>query len=214
MTATRPSHSVLITRALQALLIVGMIAAAFRGNWLNVITVGLILFLIALPRLLGDRFKVVIPDEFIMLAAVFIFGSLFLGSFRDFYERFWWWDAALHTASGGLLGILGLMLVYSLNRDPNIKVTMSPFFVALFATCFAMAIGVVWEIYEFTVDQLLGWNMQRNGIVDTMWDLIVDTAGAAVVSVMGYAYLKSNRESVIARGLERFVEQNPDMFGE
>ncbi len=36
----------------------------------------------------------------------------------------------------------------------GIPVSMSPAFVALFTFCFALALDVLWEIYEFTVDAL------------------------------------------------------------
>ena len=36
----------------------------------------------------------------------------------------------------------------------GIPVSMSPAFAALFTFCFALALDVLWEIYEFTVDAL------------------------------------------------------------
>ena len=62
-------------------------------------------------------------------------------------------------------------------------------------------LGVVWEIYEFTFDGLLGLNMQkfaleggadligRAALVDTMKDLIVDCLGALIMSIIGYISL-------------------------
>lgn len=79
---------------------------------------------------------------------------------------------------------------------------LSPLFVAVFAFCFALALGAVWEIYEFAADCLLATNMQKfsldNGTVlvgqaalrDTMKDLIVDALGAVGASVIGYISLK------------------------
>ena len=43
----------------------------------------------------------------------------------------------------------------------GIPVSMSPAFVALFTFCFALALDVLWEIYEFTVDALFQTNMQK-----------------------------------------------------
>ena len=62
--------------------------------------------------------------------------------------------------------------------------------------------GVLWEIYEFSFDGLLGLNMQKfaleNGanlvgrmaLRDTMKDLIVDSVGAFIVSLIGYISIK------------------------
>jgi hypothetical protein len=72
---------------------------------------------------------------------IFVFASLFLGEVRSFYERIWWWDIALHTTSGLLLGILGFLLVYVLNENERVDVHMLPRFVAFFAFTFAVAWG-------------------------------------------------------------------------
>ena len=87
----------------------------------------------------------------------------------------------------------------------TVLVSLSPIFVALFAFCFAMAFGVIWEIYEFSMDWFLQTNMQKYALesgepligqaalMDTMKDLIVDAIGAFVVSVIGYISLKYNK---------------------
>jgi len=148
------------------------------------------------------------------MAIVLIFAALFLGEVRNYYERFWWWDAALHATSGGLLGIFGVLLVYVLNKQPNISMHMKPGFVSLFAFAFAMCIGALWEIFEFVMDSLFGMNMQKSGLVDTMWDLIVDAIGALVVSISSYFIMRTGSESFIRRAIERFIERNPHLFKE
>ena len=39
-----------------------------------------------------------------------------------------------------------------------------------------MTIGVIWEIFEFTMDHVFDLTMQKSGLPDTMTDLIVDCA--------------------------------------
>ena len=108
----------------------------------------------------------------------------------------------MHTCSGAMLGALGFSFVSLLNRQQQIPVQLTPVFVSLFAFCFAIALGVFWEIYEFSFDGLLGLNMQkfaledgtlligRLAVKDTMKDLIVDALGAFVVSLIGFISLK------------------------
>lgn len=93
------------------------------------------------------------------------------------------------------------MLVYLIKKK-KLDFNLSPFFVALFSFCFAVTIGVFWEIYEFSFDGILGLNMQKfaleNGsrllgraaLMDTMKDLIVDSLGAFIMSVLGYISIK------------------------
>jgi len=52
-----------------------------------------------------------------------------------------------------------------------------------------------------------------SGLTDTMWDLIVDTAGAAVIAVLGYGYLKvSAGKSFLEQWIAAFLEANPRLF--
>ena len=104
--------------------------------------------------------------------------------------------------------------------DPGsrIAVRMRPRFVALFAFVFAVAVGALWEIFEFAMDRLGGTQMQKpmfgdpSGLTDTMWDLIVDTLGAAAVSGLGWWYMHRHERSFIARWIGEFVRRNPRLF--
>ncbi|MGD2047683.1 MAG: hypothetical protein PVJ80_03120 [Gemmatimonadota bacterium] len=204
-----------ITLGLQVVLLVGLVLSALQGQWDTAISVFAIVLVTLAPVALGRRFHVFIPPEFEVLAIVFVFASLFLGEIRDYYTRFWWWDAVLHTASGFLLGILGFLLVHVLNEKEEIELHMRPAFVAFFAFVFAVGIGAIWEIFEFGMDQLFGLNMQKSGLVDTMWDMIVNTIGAATIAVMGYGYLKTaGNESFLEKWIDGFIESNPRMFGD
>ena len=91
-------------------------------------------------------------------------------------------------------------------------------FVALFAFAFAVSVGALWEIFEFAADQLFGLQMQKpmlgdpSGLTDTMWDLIVDTLGAAVISGFGWWHMRRERRSFIDVWTDRFVAKNPRLF--
>ncbi len=193
-------------------MLAGLILSAIEQQWMNVMLTASVLTLTALPALMQRRFNVSIPPEFELLAILFVFASLFLGEVRGYYLRFWWWDAVLHTGSGLLLGLTGFLLVYILNQTDRVEIHMKPGFVALFSFAFAMAAGGLWEIFEYAVDNVFGLNMQKSGLPDTMWDLIVDAFGALVFSVTGYLYLKRGWGSPIFRSVERFLENNPNYF--
>ena len=197
---------------LVAFLVAGLVGSVLEGQWMNAATVAGILILTIVPWRLTRQARIYVPPEFEVLAILFVFASLFLGEIRGYYVRFWWWDLLLHSISGLLLGILGFSLVYVLNRREDIQLFMKPAFVALFAFTFAVAAGALWEIFEFGMDVLFGLNMQKSGLPDTMGDLIVDTAGALVMALVGYAYMRWDRESIVFDWIERFVERNPHLF--
>jgi uncharacterized membrane protein YjdF len=208
-----------LTFVLQAILVVEVVVAAWNQQWLAaVVTFGIIIVTL-FPFFLGKFFRVFIPPEFVLLAIAFVFASLFLGEIRGYYTRFWWWDIALHSGSGFLLGIIGFLLVHVLNETEDIDVHMKPGFVAFFAFLFAVGIGALWEIFEFSMDSFFSMNMQKemlgdpSGLTDTMWDLIVDTLGALVITVLGYGYVKTARnESFLERLIQTFIKSNPRLF--
>jgi uncharacterized membrane protein YjdF len=95
---------------------------------------------------------------------------------------------------------------------------MRPRFVALFAFLFAVAVGALWEIFEFAIDRTFGTQMQKpmlndpSGLTDTMWDLIVDTLGALGISVFGWWYMRRGADSFIEIWIQKFIARNPDLF--
>lgn len=208
-----------LTLVFQAILLIELVAASYGGQWLAAMTTFGVLIITLAPVLINRFLQVYIPPEFMLLAISFAFASLFLGEVRGYYTRFWWWDIVLHTSSGFLLGMMGFALVYVLNETDNIGLHMKPGFVAFFAFLFAVGIGVIWEIFEFAMDQFFHTNMQKpmlddpSGLTDTMWDLIVDAIGALVISIMGYGYMKTAKNSsFLERWIHRFVERNPHLF--
>lgn len=156
---------------------------------------------------LEKKHAVFIPHVIATTSIVFVFCALFLGTVAGFYAQFWWWDDLLHMFSGVILGLVGFLLVYYFNS--RFSMNLSPFFVALFALTFAVFIGVMWEIYEFTADAILGSNAQKwraddtgfllgrdyqgSAVRDTMSDLIVDVIGGLLAS--GYAYYLFKNEN-------------------
>ena len=208
-----------ITFFLQFVLFLEVVVALWTGRWFTGFFTALIIIVTFLPLLVERRFRIHIPPELQLLAIGFVFASLFLGEVRDYYTRFWWWDIALHTSSGVLLGILGFLLVHIMNETERIEVHMKPGFVAFFAFLFALGVGALWEIFEFTMDTLFGMNMQKemlgdpSGLTDTMWDLIVDAMGALAISLLGYRYLRHRRdESFLESWIAAFVRSNPRLF--
>lgn len=204
--------------AMQTIMAIEFLFVVLDRQWFTAFLVLCIMAATLAPLILGRHLRVWVPPEFQLLAVLFVFAALFLGEVRQFYVRIWWWDIALHASSGLLLGMLGFLLVYTLNENAQIELTMRPRFVALFAFLFAVAVGALWEIFEFGMDQLFGMQMQKpmlgdpSGLTDTMWDLIVDTIGALTISLSGWWYMRHGKRSFIENGIRRFIEKNPRFF--
>lgn len=192
---------------LRAGIVAGIFLMLIIGNWeaffINILALGLTF----MPHFVGKRYGIKLPMDYLLVIVLFIYASMFLGSAFDAYDRFFWWDAALHIASGVVLSFAAFIILFTMYRDGRLKA--SPFIIAMFTFSFGLALGAVWEIFEFGVDQIFGTNMQRSGLSDTMWDLIVDALGALAIAWVGYDIIKNNRKNgIILDAVERYIDHN------
>lgn len=198
---------------LKAIWVVLLVEAglALATGALIVAFVALTTFALTLAPIYLQRFIAVrIPAAFIVAVALFLMATLFLGEARDFYNRFWWWDSLLHFGSAIGFGLIGVVLMLILVRGD--RLSAAPITATLFAFCFAVTIGALWEIFEFAVDLTLGTNMQKSGLVDTMKDLIVDCIGAALGAFAGYAHLRGWQSWLFTSTIRDFVTANDHLF--
>jgi hypothetical protein len=141
-----------LTLLIQASLVVGLALFVWRGDWENVFLTALVIGLTLLPVVLEKRHRIIIPPDFQLVSALFVFLTLFLGSAIDWYYKYWWWDMVLHAGSGFLFGVVGFLTIFLLNETDRIPHGMRPAFVCLFAVTFSVTAGVVWEIFEYAMD--------------------------------------------------------------
>ncbi len=169
-----------------------------KSDYLLMLTQCLLgLAVMALPTFCTRKLRLMVPNAMCILYYIFLYCAIFLGEIFSFYYLVPRWDLYLHAMSGAMLGALGFILVDWLNKDERVRLSMSPIFVSIFAFSFALAVGALWEIYEFAFDSILGLNMQKfryeNGtpmtgktaLSDTMEDIIIDAISAATVAILG-----------------------------
>ncbi len=182
----------------------------WQRQWSEAFVALFTLSLTFLPFVFKDRLGVRLPMTFGALIVVFLFATLFLGEVGDFYERYWWWDVVLHSGSAIGLGLIGYVLVFMLFEGD--RFAAPPLALAFLAFSIAVSIGAIWEIFEFSMDSMFGMNMQKSGLVDTMWDLIVNTIGASIGALAGYLYQKGKHFIGLSRMIEQFVRANAKLF--
>lgn len=162
---------------LRVSVILVMVAQFFNGNFQNVFLCILTLVLFLIPAFIEHRLNIEVPDTLEIIILLFIYAAEILGEIRAFYITFPYWDTMLHTLNGFLCAAIGFSLVDILNREERVTLSLSPFFMAVTAFCFSMTIGVLWEFFEFFMDQLFRLDMQKDWVVNTISSVMLDPAG-------------------------------------
>ncbi|MDH3263088.1 MAG: hypothetical protein OEM24_03730 [Paracoccaceae bacterium] len=200
----------LLVLAIWAALALAFVFALAEGR-IALAVVAVATFVVSLlPILFASRFGLRLPTSFFAGIVLFSFATIFLGEAFDFYDRFWWWDVVLHSGAAmgfGLVGVLFMLMLFEGDRY-----AAPPWAIAFFAFCFAMTIGVLWELLEFVMDRNFGLNMQKSGLIDTMWDLVVDACGAMLGAGAGFFYLKGGPLGILSRPIADFVGANRRFF--
>ena len=138
----------------------------------------LILFMV--PQFLDKKLSVTIPVGLETVILIFIFSAEILGEINAFYVKIPIWDSILHTTNGFLMAAIGFALIDLFNRSEKFSIKMSPYFVAFFAFCFSLTVGVLWEFFEFSMDQFFGLDMQKDWIVTAINSVKLNPTGANV----------------------------------
>ena len=137
-----------------------MIRAAFMHRFENIFVC-----VLALPSIIEKQLVIDIPPLMEGIIYCFIYAAEILGEINSFYTIIPGWDTMLHTINGFLVAAVGFCLVDLFNRSERFTFRLSPLFLALVAFCFSMTVGVLWEFFEFTCDQVMHTDMQKDYVV-------------------------------------------------
>ena len=145
--------SFIVYFTLRALVIATMILQILNRNYENVFLCALTLILLIMPSLMQITFRVELPTTLEIIILIFILR-----------RRSWARSVSLPD-----LSLLGHSAPYAervpggghrllaggpADRSERTVFNLSPLFTAIVAFCFSMTIGVVWEFFEFGMDQL------------------------------------------------------------
>lgn len=132
--------------------------------------------------------------------------SMGIGSGLGMYNIISFYDFILHFCSGVVISFL-TYAIFCKHINKNLSLKSQLFYTFLFALCFTVLIGVLWEVWEFSFDHFFNLNSQRhtdlNGnallghtaLIDTMLDLIADTLGAFLTGgALSLFYLLKKQE--------------------
>lgn len=176
----------LLSRAMQAVLLAIALAGFLTDNltWVPAAVVSLIIT--EIPSILRRDLKLVLPVELNFWIVLALFLHVF-GGISGFYDNVPGWDHVTHALSSSLIAALGFILVLSV--DQYVKAIYLPRrFLGVFIAMFTMAMGVLWELMEFSIDTWTGSHMQYS-LDDSMLDLFFDGMAGIAVAMVGAHYL-------------------------
>lgn len=168
------------------------ITYAIQGNYAKCFQAALIITVLLLFRGLLSWTKSELSAPLRGSILLFITITMLLANLFNMYAVIPYLDKIEHLLSGVILFFVGLFLYDKLAKQYR-EISMPKHLIIGFALFFSVAMAGVWEIYEFTLDQLLGTVSQNNSLHDTMGDIICGTVGALVT--VFYQYFITRRKT-------------------
>ena len=198
-TRRRVRRRLTIRGVLSFFIILTFIRSAFMHRYENMFVALLALILFCVPMLIERSLAIDIPPLMEGIIYCFIYAAEILGEINSFYTIIPGWDTMLHTINGFLVAAVGFCLVDLFNRSERFTFKLSPLFLAIVAFCFSMTVGVLWEFFEFTADQVMNTDMQKDYVVHEVNSVSLNPDGLNVP-------VHVQIESVIVNG-EDWTEQ-------
>lgn len=189
---------------LRIILIVFLIASIWKRDWIWVVGCSFTILLSFTPSILKRDFGITLPFVLDLLISIVLFLHVG-GVILNFYGMFPGYDTITHFVASVLIGFLAFIIIYILDEYWD-GLHMDVYGMAFLVVIFAMAMGVVWELFEWGTDLLLGTHEQW-GLQDTMKDLLVDTVAGIVIAIVGVKLVQKGQ-------LKQFTEEFGEQVGE
>ena len=158
------------------------------------------------PVLIERYLRVALPEGFIAGFAIFTLATIGLGELGGYYAWLPVWNWAMHAIAGFWLAIASALGARAL--EP-----LRPLTLAVFGFLGAVAIGGLWEIFEYGIDNVFDVRTQGIGVADTMHDLMSDTLGAALGAWAVWADAKGRNLGPVSSVMRAFERRNAWAYG-
>lgn len=191
-----------LAHAFQAGIVAILAYAVVRENFGLAFNAGLSLLVAAFPTYVryryGDHLHPALAAWIALAALLHVVGI------TGPYVNRPWYDQVAHGVSGAMIAGVGYALVQTVDAQYE-SVELPPRLRFVFILVFVVAVGVVWEVAEFSVGQIASAvgakpPLVQYGLSDVIFDLVADVVGGLIVALLGAPYFDGLR-SVIARHL-------------
>jgi hypothetical protein len=179
-----------ISYTLRIVMVILLVIALWKRDWVYLFACILSIVISFLPTLLKRDYNITLPWELDLMIA----SALFLhigGGVLNAYHIIPGYDHITHLVSSVLISFLAFVVIYILDEYWE-GLHMDIYAMAFVVVIFTMAMGVVWEFLEWSIDLFFGTQAQW-GLQDTMRDLLVDTLGGIIMAFGGVKLIKSGK---------------------
>lgn len=176
----------MISLAIKIGIAISAVVALIQGEMVWVVTGLFVLVFTFVPTILRRNYQISIP----WLLELLIFLALFLhviGGVFHLYGSIERWDTMTHFVSTFMLAVVGLTVIYLMHVYWD-GLTMDVRAIMVFTLFIAAFLGVIWEVLEWSADQIFG-TQEQHGLDDTMKDLVMDMVGAMIAAMLGAKWI-------------------------
>ena len=191
MACPDPPRGIYLAYILQGLILLAAASSILAGEYFLGLAATSAFLMAAAPALMARNLRFCLPWEINVLIAASFYIHV-MGHVGEYYVTLApYYDKLAHLVASITVGFIAFFLTLLAEHRGEIRLTGSA--IVLFILTSTLAAGVVWEIYEFAVDQVFGIGLQFDN-TDTMLDLIFDLTGGAIVAVFAALVLARGEE--------------------
>lgn len=151
----------IISKILKIIVLIFIVKEFINKNYIISCLFLLILIIFIISIYFKKKYK-----KYIYFFEYLFYLIIYVYEFNLLYKNIPFWDTGMHTLTGYLTVIFILLVfLYLKQKKKNI---IYPFLVSFLGFCFSLSVGLVFEIYEYTIDQLMARDMQKDYIVNSI----------------------------------------------
>ncbi|OVE82881.1 hypothetical protein [Natronolimnobius baerhuensis] len=194
-----------LVRAMQVVLVSVLLYGVWTLQLPVTTNAALALVITLVPAVLERDYQISIePGLALWVTAAVFFHAL---GTAGLYDAIGPYDHLTHTLSATVVAATGYAAIRAVHLHSE-SVHLPRWALFSFTLVFILAMGVIWEIFEFFVDQgalMLGLEpiLAQHGIDDTVVDMLFNTLGAILVATWGTVYLTEVSEGLATQLEER-----------
>ncbi|MFO8077836.1 MAG: hypothetical protein R6U21_04265 [Thermoplasmatota archaeon] len=181
------SIGIVLSFSLKMLMVGLLIISIFNAQLAWVFGCSFALFLSLIPTILKNNYEIHLPlilDILITLALFLHIGGVLLHA----YSAIPHYDTLTHFVSSFIIAFLSFVSIYILDEFWD-GLRMDKYAIAFNVVILTVALGVIWELAEWSSDLLFG-TYEQWGYNDTIKDLFVDMIAGLVMAVIGLLLMK------------------------